>query len=214
MEPGDYPNALLTGFQLAIGAMVFAVAMSVVIGRWITANESWVGMLLRGGMLMGLGVLVLSRFHTIWYWILIPLAVVPLVDEWGGVSVSGWLNQARHLRLSRALMAAAGQPGNPVLRMNVGAALLETGQTKAGLAAIQEAMALAPEDSRELLNAMAAEAEQEFVRHCRACGHPNPSWAWACRRCLRVVKGGAAARAVLWLSRPALLRLRRAPRQT
>jgi len=214
MEPMAYPEALFTGFQLAIAGMVFAVAMTVVVGRWITANETWLGAVLRGGMLLGLGAFVMSRFGTIWYWVLMPLAVVPLVDEWGGLSVTAWLNQGRHLRLSRAMAAAGEQPANAVLRMNVGSALLETGQTEAGLAALEEAVRSAPEDSKEVLSGMAAEARREFVRACQSCGHPNPSWARACRRCLRVVQGGPVVRVLLCLSRPVLLRLRHALSRT
>jgi hypothetical protein len=209
---GSQADAILKAFQLAVGAMAFALALTVVLGRWVTANEYWLGALVRSAALIALAVLALSRFGSIWYWILLPLALVPLVDEWGGLSVTAWLNQSRHLRLSRALTAAAEHPANPVLRMNVGGALLETGHTEAGLAALEQAVASAPEDSRELLNTMAAEARQEFVRHCPACRHPNPSWARACRRCLRAVTGGPLVRGLLWLSRPALLRLRRPPR--
>lgn len=209
---GSQADAILKAFQLAVGAMAFALALTVVLGRWVTANENWLGVLVRSAALIALAVVALSRFGSIWYWVLLPLAVVPLVDEWGGLNLSSWLSQGQHQRLSRALSAAAEQPTNAILRLHEGTALLETGQTEAGLATLEEGIALAPPDSLDLLNTMAADARQHFVRPCPRCGHPNPSWARACRRCLRAVTGGPLVRGLLWLSRPALLRLRRAPR--
>ena len=72
----ELAGSMVAAFQLAAGAMVFALAIAVLIGRWVTADEDWVGVLLRGLLLLIFAVLMLQRFGSPWYWLTMPLAAV------------------------------------------------------------------------------------------------------------------------------------------
>jgi ribosomal protein L40E len=206
----EYTWALATGFQLAAGAMAFGLALAVIVGRCITADETWYGVLLRGAVLTGLGRLVLTKFGTAVYWLLLPLAAVPLVDVWFGASLTArrYMRDSE-VRLREAVVGAADQPTNPVLRIALGRALLETGQIEAGLTALDEAVRLAAEsEGHSLLSAMAAEVRQRFVHVCPSCGHPSPSQARVCRHCWAALTDGRLLRATRWLWRAIGLRFR------
>ncbi len=201
----DHAVSLFAGLQLAAGMMVFAVAMTVLLGRWVTADENALGVGLRGGVLLGLTVLAFSRFGTIWYWLLLPLTLFPLLElSCREGLAAGWIDQNRQRRLAEAAEAAAEHATNAARRLNLARALLETKQIEVGLAALEAAVSMADEQSRELLREMAEEAKQEFVRSCPFCRHPNPVAAKVCRSCLRALCEGALSRALLCLSRPAL----------
>jgi hypothetical protein len=206
----EYGLAFAVGLQLA-----FALAMVVLVGRWITAEEFWIGVLLRGGLLTTIAALTFQRFGTVWYWLMLPLAALPLADWWCGISVTGvWMKARRSQKLSRAMAAAAEQPKSALLRLHLALALLETGQTEAGLAAMEEALPLAPPDSTQLLSEMAAEGRREFVRYCPSCKYANPSGAPACRCCLGALREGVALRLLLRVCRPLLRLLVRRARLT
>jgi len=100
MGLGEYTTGLFLGLQLAAGAMVFAVALVVVFGRFLTADESLTGLLLRAGILVALAAFTISRSATIWYWLLLPLALIPLAEVQLGEGLAGpWLKRRRHQRL-------------------------------------------------------------------------------------------------------------------
>jgi hypothetical protein len=204
----NHATSLATGFQLAAGMMVFALALTALFGRWLTADESGTGVLLRGALLIALAAFAIRHFGTIWYWLALPLATAPLAEVWFGKSGTASSNsRGAQAQLAWDTAAAAQQPFNAILRLNLARSLLETGQIEAGISAMDEALALAPEDG--YVSDMAAEAKERFVRHCPSCGHPNALGARVCRRCVAVLEGGNLLRVLLWLSRPALIRLRR-----
>ena len=116
----DYPIAFFAGMQLAVGAMVYAVALTVILGRWIVGDESAPGMLLRMAATVGFAVLAIRLFGTIWYWVALTAAVLPLTDWCMGKSLSrSWLMRHRHERVGQALQGAAEQPSNPIVRLGV-----------------------------------------------------------------------------------------------
>ncbi len=208
---GHYASAFTTGLQLAAGMMVFAAAMTVLLGRWITADESALGVAVRGVLLLGLVAAAFTCFGTIWYWLLLPLAALPLLQFWCGEGIAaGWLNQKRHKRLAEAAALAADHSTNAVNRLALARSLLETGQIDVGLAAMEAAVLLADEESRELVQEMAEEAKSEFVTQCPRCRMPNRAAARVCRACLRAMRADPVTRAVVWISRPALRLLARA----
>jgi len=201
----DYPGAFFGGFALAAGVLAFAVAFTVLLSRWITGDENAVGVVIRAGLLLGLATVAMSLLTTVWYWLLLPLAVLPLVEVHLGEGVAApWLDRRRHTRLAEAAAAAAEQPHNAVGRLQFARALLETRQIEAGLAALDEAVVLALPDSRELITQMAEQARAELVRSCPSCRHPNPASGRACRRCLSLLTDDALLRALLWILRPEL----------
>jgi len=178
----EYTTGFFAGLQLAAGAMVFAVALVVLFGRFLTADESLTGLVLRGGILFALAAFTISRFATIWYWLLLPLALIPLAEVQLGEGLAGpWLNRRRDGRLAEAAAAAADQPRNAIVRLQLARALLETRQIDVGLQAVDEAVSLAPPDSREMLDEMAREVKAELVCFCLSCRSPNPSSALAGR---------------------------------
>ncbi len=200
----QYTTGFFAGLQLAAGAMVFAVALVVLFGRFLTADEGLTGLVLRAGILFALAAFTISRFTTIWYWLLLPLALIPLAEVQLGEGLAGpWLNHRRHGRLAEAAAAAADQPTNAVVRLQLARALLETRQIDVGLQALHEAVSLAPPDSREMLDEMAREVRDELVRSCLSCRSPNPSSALACRRCFAPLTDSPRARLAIRAVRPA-----------
>ena len=205
----EHAASFLIGFELAAGAIVFAVALTVLLGRWVTGDESCLGVLLRGGFLAAFSAVAFRSFGTIWYWFALPTAMVPLVDTWFGKNLTAsWFAGNRQMRLGAAMSAVAEQPANPILRLGLARVLLETGQIDAGLTALDEAVALAGDNGCSLIAEMAAEARAEFIRYCASCGHPNLHEAQICRRCLGALSGDQVSRALLWLCRPVLLAFR------
>jgi hypothetical protein len=200
----DYTTGFFAGLQLAAGAMVFAVALVVLFGRFLTADESLTGLVLRGGILSALAAFTISQFATIWYWLLLPLALIPLAEVRLGEGLAGpWLNHRRHGRLAEAVAAAADQPRNAIVRLQLARALLETCQIDVGLQALHEAVSLAPPDSGEMLDEMARELKAELVRSCLSCRSPNPSSALACRHCFAPLTDSPLARLAIRAVRPA-----------
>jgi len=201
---GAYPLAFSAGLQLAAGLMVFAIALMVVFGRFVTADESLAGLILRGGLLLALAAFAISRFQTIWYWLALPLALLPLAEVQLGEGLAGpWLQRQRHRRLGEAVTAAAAEPKNAITRLELARALLETRQIPAGLKTLREAVALAPSDSRDLLEDMAREVESELVRNCSSCGSPSPASAYACRCCFAPLTDCPHVRLLVRVIRPA-----------
>ena len=174
------------------------------------ATKSAASALLRGGLLLALAVVAIHSFGTLWYWLTLPLALVPLVEDWHGSRTSAQrLSPVSAARLAEDTAAAADQPANPVLRLNLGRSLLETGQIEAGLSALDAAVALAPQD--DYIRTAAAEAKGRLVRFCPSCGQPNPAGAHVCRRCMTAMAGGAALRGLVRLCRPVWRRLHPSP---
>jgi hypothetical protein len=201
----EYVIAFGVGIQVVAGIMVFATAMTVLLGRWITADESVLGLGVRGAVLLGLIAVAFAHFGTIWYWLILPLAAFPLLEfSCGGGLAAGWLNHKRQKRLAEAAAAAADHATNAVNRVHLARSLLETGQVDVGLAALDAAVAMADEESRELLQEMADEARRDFVKQCPACRAPNRVAARVCGACLRALCDDLVSRAVVWVSRPAL----------
>jgi hypothetical protein len=184
--------------------MVFAVAVVVLFGRFLTADESPAGFILRGGILFALAAFAISRFATIWYWLLLPLGLIPLAEVQLGEGLAGpWLNHRRYRRLASAAAAAADQPRNAIVRLQLARALLETRQIDVGLHALEEAVSLAPPDSREMLAEMAREVESELICSCPSCRSPSPGSALACRRCFAPLTDSPLARLAIRAIRPA-----------
>jgi len=207
---GDYGWAFVTGAQLALGMLVIAATMTALLGRWVTANETWLGMTARGACVMGVAVVALRHFGTVWYWLILALALLPLADICLGTSITGaWLMWRKQQVLAEAITDAAANPANSVIRLALARALLDTGQIEAGLANLDQASVLALDDGSPRMGDFVAEAKREFVRYCPHCNHPNPREAHACRRCIRALTDNGALRAWLSLCRPVLLRLRR-----
>lgn len=201
----EYVVAFGLGIQVVAGLLVFAVAMTVLLGRWTTADASALGVALRATALLGIAVVAFTRFGTIWYWLLLPLAVLPLLEfSCGSRLAAGWLNQKRQERLSEAAVAAADHATNAVNRVHLARSLLETGQIDVGLAALDAAVSIADEQSRERLQEMADEARRDFLKQCPACRAPNRVAARVCSTCLRALRDDALSRALVWVSRPAL----------
>jgi hypothetical protein len=191
--------------MLAAGLMIPAVAFSVLVGRWITGDESSAGLLLRAALVIALGVIALTHFGTIWYFLLSAIALFPVAEiSIGEGLASGWLGRQRHRRLGEAIMTAADGPASAISRLHLARGLLETRQTEAGLAALDAAVSLADEQSRALLEEMADDARREFVRWCPFCRRPNPASSRVCRSCLRPLSDDALTKAAVFLSRPAL----------
>jgi len=205
MWAGDY----LRGFQLAAGAVAFSVALAALIGRWVSADENWPGVLVRAALVTALSACALRRLGTAWYWLMLPLVLAP-AGRWrwgrgrGGSIAEGELQSG----LADAWELAAEQPLNPAVRLHLGRALLATGQIEAGLAALDEAVTLADEADRPAVSRLAATATQEFVVYCPRCGRPNRAHAGACRGCGGALSRRGASRLLLCLCRPALRRLR------
>ena len=209
---GDlYGIAFFEGLQLAAGGMVFAVVFVVLVGRWIIGDEDAIGFCLRAGILVALFVIAVKRFPTIWFWVMVPLAVVPMVDVWWGGGFSSFLlRRARRRQLGKAMADVAEQPANPILRVRYARALLESDQLETGVAELERALKLADAGSKQLVADMAAEARQEFLSFCPTCQSPNTEAAKACRRCLRPYSRSPFLRLALWMARPVLRRRRHA----
>jgi len=207
---GDYTWAFVIGARLALGFLVIAGIMSALLGRWVTANETWLGMTVRGACVMGVAIIALRHFATVWYWLILPLALLPLADIFLGTSISGaWLMRHKQQVLAEALSDAAANPTHSLIRLALARALLDAGQIEAGLATLDQASALALDDGYPRMGDFVAEAKREFVRYCPHCDHPNPPEARACRHCIRALTDNAALRVWLSLCRPVLLHLHR-----
>lgn len=207
MGPEQYAAGVFTGIQLAIGGMVFAVCFVVIVGRWTIGDEAAVGFLLRATVLVALFVVALRHFPTIWFWAVVPLAVVPLVDVWWGGGLSTlWIRRRQQEQLGEAMAEAAGQPKNAVVRVRLARALLESGQIESGLIEIERASQLCDEGSRKVVEEMMAEAKQEFVVFCPHCQDPNRHAAKACHRCFRPFHDNLLLGLALWVARPVLRR--------
>jgi ribosomal protein L40E len=192
-------------FVLAAGLMVFALAYVVLLGRWISGDEHGLGVAIRGVLLFAAALLALSLFGTIWYWLVLPLALLPLVEvAWGAGLAAPHINRKRQERLAEVTATAVGQPDNPIHRLNLARALLETGQVEIGLAEIDEAVAFADGESRSLIEELAQEAKDELLSACPSCGSLNAPASKICRRCYSAMTDGEALRALVCLLRPVL----------
>jgi hypothetical protein len=191
--------------MFAAGLIIPAVGLSVLLGRWITGDDSAAGFLVRAALVIAFSVIALMHFGTVWYFLLSLLALFPLAElSFGEGLASAWLRGNRHRRLGEAVTTAADGPMSAIGRLHLARGLLETRQTEAGLAALETAVSLADEQSRGLLEEMADDARREFVRWCRFCRRPNPALSHVCRSCLRPFSDDALTRAAAWISRPAL----------
>jgi hypothetical protein len=70
----DYTLGFASGFKIAIGVMVYALIFTALLGRWITAEEYGPSVILKGILLIPLGLLALATFNTLWYWLMLPFA--------------------------------------------------------------------------------------------------------------------------------------------
>jgi hypothetical protein len=201
----DYVTAFSTGFMLAGGLLVFSVAIAVLLGRWVTGDEGAPGVAVRGSLLLGLAAFAISRFGTIWYWLALPLALLPLVEVACGAGLAApWINANRQRRLGEATAVAADDPQNAINQLNLARALLGARQIEMGVKALEEARALADAESRSLIEELASEVREELVAECRSCRAPNAAGAKVCRRCLRCLSESPALRALTWLLQPVL----------
>ncbi len=180
----------MEGFIIAFAVMGWALAFGVLIGRWVTADENWLGVLVRSFLLLVLFVLAFTHFHTVWCWVCMGLVVVPLVDDLGLPVAPRWLKRRREARLSEALGQTIVRPDSPFTYLHLGQAYLEAGQVEAGLAELARAEAMGDEESRSVITELTAQAREEWLRTCPRCGHPNLRAALACRHCLRVLTPG------------------------
>jgi hypothetical protein len=209
----QYAVSMGAGFKLAIGMMVLTLAFVVLLGRWITAEEFWLGVLLRGFLLFALIPLAFAAFETLWYWLILPLALIPLIRvDLGDRGYSAFLNQRGQAKLGEARAAAAAQPNNPVLRISLGRTLLETRQIFAGLATLDQAVSVAGTGARALITKMAEETKAEYLKVCPKCSAPNVRAGLACSNCFSPLEDSPALRALLKCCKP-LWRLSRGNRE-
>src|SRR5208283_5126625 len=98
------------------------------LGRWIAGEECWPGVMLRGGLLATISVVAIHSYGTLWYWLMLPTAMLPLVDTFFGRGLTAsWFAGRRLAQVGEAMSAAAHQPANPAVRLRLGRALLEAG---------------------------------------------------------------------------------------
>jgi len=195
---------------IAFGAMMWAVAFTVLIGRWVTADENTVGLLWRGGLLLVLFAVGFTHFMTVWYYLCLLLILLVMVDELGIPGLAPlWVRHRRGARLSAAVGKAIEQPKSPFPRIDLARGLLETGQFEAGLAELEHAKALADDGNRKVIGDMVAEVEGELLQTCAACGGVNAHTALACRYCFRCLVQGLTWSFLIACSRPGLRLLQR-----
>jgi len=207
---GDYVTAFAIGFMLAVGVMIFAVALAILLGRWVAGDESGLAFVIRATMLLLLAGAAILSFGTIWYFVAAVAGLFPLAEFLLGDWLSaGWVHRRRDLRLGEAVSAAAVGPATAISRLHLAQGLLETGQVDAGLAALEAALSLADQQSRLLIEEMAGDARRDFVRSCPHCRTPNRIAARVCRLCLRPFAHDPLTRVASGLSRPMLGLLRR-----
>lgn len=180
----EYTTSFANGLALAAIAMVFALTMAMVVRRWVGADENWVGVLVRAGLLVGLFVFAIRRWGTVYSVAAVAVAPLMLVESvWRWRLTASWLKQQRRARAAEAARDVATDPASAMARFRLASALLEEGRLESGLEALEAAVTLAPADSRTMLQQMAEEAREEFVRECPVCRMPNPAAALACRTC-------------------------------
>ncbi len=196
-------------FILFAGAMAFAVTMAVIVGRWITAEMTWLGVLVRTVLLAALYAFGLTHFGTVWFFVAAALAPLPLVDAvWRDRLATAWVRECRRERAAEAVRDAVRDPASATVRLRLGRALLEEGRIELGLEALAAAAEMAPADSKLMMERMAEEARQEFIHTCPSCRKPNPLAALACRHCLAPLSDSQALRLAVWCCRPAVRFLR------
>jgi|WetSurMetagenome_2_1015567.scaffolds.fasta_scaffold91195_1 hypothetical protein len=208
----QYAISMGAGFKLAIGMMVITLAYVVLLGRWLTAEEFWPSVLLRGLLLFGLIPLALVTFETLWYWLLLPLAFLPMIRiDTGGRRYSDYLLRHGQATLEAARAAAAAQPDNPVLRISLGRLLLETRQIFPGLATLDQAISVAGAGAKELITKMAEETKAAYLKFCPKCGLPNLRAGLVCGNCFSPLDDSPTLRLLLKCCKP-LWRLSRGNR--
>ncbi len=110
---------------------------------------------------------------------------------------------------NEAMAEAAEQPANPIIRVQLARAYLESGEIESGMVELTRALELADAGSRKVVEEMAEEAKEEFVTFCPRCQHPNSGVAKACHQCFRPFCDSAALGLALWVAGPVLRRRRR-----
>jgi hypothetical protein len=200
----EYTTSFANGFVLAAIAMVFALTIAMVVTRWVGADENWVGVLVRAGLLFGLFAFAVRRWGTAYSVAAVAAAPLVLVDAvWRRRLTSSWLKQQRRARAAEAAHDVATDPASPMARYRLANALLEDGRLESGLEALETAVTLAPADSKAMLQQLAEEAREEFVRECPICRTSNPAAALACRKCHEPLSRSPLVRVALWCCLPA-----------
>ncbi len=205
----EYTTSFANGFVLAAIAMVFALTIAMVVRRWVGADENWVGVLVRAGLLVGLFAYAIRHWGTAYSAAAVGVAPLLLADAvWRRRVTTSWLKQQRRARAAEAVQDVAIDPASPMARLRLGRALLDEGRITSGLEALTAAVEVAPADSKTMMEQMAEEAREEFIHTCPSCRKPNPLAALACRHCLAPLSDSQALRLAVWCCRPALRFLR------
>ncbi len=149
MSAGSAEGSFFTALECAASCILFAVVFAILVGRLVTADETWLGTLVRGAVLVTLFVIAFHHFGTVWYWVCTGLVIVPMVDELGIPGVAPGLARQRAAQVNAAMSKIFENPHSPIPHVNLAHTLLEAGRFDSGIEELERARSLCDEASRK-----------------------------------------------------------------